>query len=55
MVTRKQARRIDQIRVVHGIENILKGDARTQHSRRVGGYLELRLLPALNDHRRDAV
>ncbi len=55
MVLAEQARRIDEIGVVHRVQNVLHSHVRSQHSRRVGRDLKLRLLPALHQYARDSV
>ena len=50
MVLAQQARRIDQVRVVHRVQNVLHSNVRSQHSRRIGRDLKLRLLPSLHQN-----
>ena len=50
MVSAQQARRIDQVRVVHRVQNVLHSHVRPQHSRRIGRDLKLRLLSSLHQN-----
>src|SRR5581483_1057424 len=55
MVAAEQARRIDQVGVIHRIQDVLQRHVRAKHSRRVGRNLKLGLLPALNQHTGHAI
>ncbi len=55
MIAAEQAGRIDQIRVIHRIENVLQRHVCPQHSRRIRDDLKFRLLAALHQNAGHAV
>ena len=55
MIAAEQARRIDQVRVIDGVQNVLQRHVRAQHSRGIGRHLKFRHLSALNQHAGDAI